>query len=367
MNQQETILLHLRVAEEFRLDTTPVRAEAISTGLINTTSVIYTESGAKYILQKINTVIFRHPDEVMENIVAVTEHLKEKIRARGGDEMRETMTVIRTKAGDALYLDASGGAWRMYTFIPDTVCYNEAESPSLFRKVGHAFGCFQRALEDFDASVLHEAIPKFHDTVSRYGDFLRALEGDAAGRRKDCEEEIAFFTDRKEKASLIVDGIRSGKFPLRVTHNDTKLNNILIDKDSGEGICVIDLDTVMPGSMLYDYGDALRTGASSAPEDEVDLSKVYLRMDMFEAFTKGFLEGLDGAATAEEIRAFPLGFYVITYEQGIRFLGDYLNGDVYFKTTREHHNLDRARTQIALIRDIERHMAELDAFVASCL
>ena len=364
---EKTIDYGLRIASAFRLRGEPVSITANERGLINTTSVVEAAEGEKYILQKINTGIFRHPDEVMENIVAVTEHLKKKIRARGGDETRETLTVIPTKTGESLYIDEDGGAYRMYLYIRDAECYDSADSPELFFKVGKAFGHFQRELSDFDASVLHEAIPHFHDTKKRFDAFVEAVNQDAAGRKSLCEEEIRFILDREDKAAYVVDRLRDGRLPLRVTHNDTKLNNIMMDKESGEGLAVIDLDTVMPGSMLYEYGDAIRFGASSAPEDETDLSRIYLRMDMFEAFTGGFLEGLGGAATEEEILALPMGAYMLTLEQAMRFLTDYLNGDTYFKVRDERHNLERTRAQIALLKDIERRADDMNAVVRKYL
>lgn len=359
--------LELEISKNFCLKGAPTHCEINARGLINTTRIVYTDAGVRYILQKINTAVFKKPDEVMQNIVAVTEHLREKIRAAGGDETRETLTVIPTKAGESFYTDENGGAWRMYDFIEDALCYDSADSPELFGRVGKAFGNFQRQLADFDASKLFEAIPMFHDTENRMKDFKAALERNAADRRKLCEEEIAFVLEREKTCSFIVSALREGRMPLRVTHNDTKLNNIMIDEATGEGVCVIDLDTVMPGSMLYDYGDAIRFGAASAPEDETDLSKMYLRMDMFEAFTKGFLEGLGGAATESEILAFPMGVYMLTFELVIRFLTDYLNGDTYFKVRDENHNIERTRAQIALTKDIERRMQDMEAVVQKYL
>lgn len=357
----------LKIAEHFQLQGKPEKCEVNTRGLINTTRIIYTDTGVRYILQKINTAIFRHPDEVMENITAVTEHLREKIRAAGGDESRETLTVVKTKEGKSFYADENGGAWRMYVFIEHALCYDSADSPELFCRVGKAFGHFQMQLADFDASKLYEAIPRFHDTESRFRDFKDALARDAAGRRAFCEEEIKFVLDREQTCSYIVSALREGRMPLRVTHNDTKLNNIMIDEKTGEGVCVIDLDTVMPGSMLYDYGDAIRFGAASAPEDETDLSKMYLRLDMFEAFTKGFLEGLGGAATECEIMSFPMGVYMLTFELVIRFLTDYLNGDIYFKVRDENHNIERTRAQIALTKDIEAKQGAMTEIVRKYL
>ena len=214
-------------------------------------------------------------------------------------------------------------------------------------------------MADYPVEHLHETIPNFHNTVSRFADFRAAVEENRSGRADRAGEEIAFAMAREEKCSFIMDGIATGKFPLRVTHNDTKLNNVMLDDKTGEGVCVIDLDTVMPGSVLYDFGDAIRFGASNAAEDEADLDKVYIRPDLFEAFTTGFIDGLGGALSAEELRALPMGAWMMTFEVGIRFLGDYLNGDVYFRTHYPEHNLVRARNQFKLVADIEAKMDEL--------
>jgi Ser/Thr protein kinase RdoA (MazF antagonist) len=242
-------------------------------------------------------------------------------------------------------------------------CYQSADSPELMERVGKAFGHFQMQLADFDASVLHETIPNFHNTVSRFAGFEKAVADDLAGRAAGIKEDIDFILSRKDKCSFIMDGIADGRFPLRVTHNDTKLNNIMMDPETGEGRCVIDLDTVMPGSVLADFGDAIRFGASSAAEDEKDLERVYMKLDMFEGFAKGFVSGLEGSLTENEVRALPMGAFMLTFEQSMRFLGDYLNGDTYFRTHYPEHNLDRARNQMKLVADMESKMDEMNRII----
>lgn len=320
----------------------------------------------KYTMQRINKTIFKRPDQVMSNIVHVTEFLRKKIAEEGGDPTRETLTMLQNRIdGKHYYIDNDGEYWRMYIYIRDTVSYDIIENSEQFKSSGYAFGKFQRQLSDFPADTLYETIPNFHNTVSRYSDFLQAVKEDKMGRAASVQEEIKFITDRANKYSFIVDGIKDGSLPLRVTHNDTKLNNVMMDEKTGKAICVIDLDTIMPGSALYDFGDSIRFGASSALEDEKDLSKVYVRLDMFEEYLKGFIEGLGkDALTHKELVSLPIGAYMMTIETGMRFLGDYLNGDVYFAVHREGHNLDRARTQLKLVADMESKMDEMNAIVA---
>ena len=320
----------------------------------------------KYVLQSINTGIFKHPDQVMENIIHVTEHIKSKLIEEGKDPEQGTINIVYTKDGHYSYIDADKNYWRSYVFIEGD-CYQSADSPELLERVGKAFGHFQRQLADFDASQLYETIPNFHNTVSRFADFETAVREDKAGRVSSICDEIRFILDRKSQCSFIVDGIADGRFPLRVTHNDTKLNNIMMDPVTGEGKCVIDLDTVMPGSVLADFGDAIRFGASSAAEDEKDLSKVFVRLEMFEGFTKGFIQGLENSLTKEEVLALPMGAYILTLEQSMRFLGDYLNGDTYFRIHYPEHNLDRARNQMKLVQDMEEKMNQMNAIVEKYL
>lgn len=361
---QERELLHF--IEEFDIIGKPVSLRVCSSGHINKTYIIAAadEKGEerKYILQRINTNVFTRPHELMQNIEKVTSFLQNKIKTEGGDPNRETLTIIKN-GGEYYKTDGEGGVWRVYTFVPRTKSYDLAETPEMLENAGAAFGIFQKRLADFPASELYETLTHFHDTAKRYEDFLHAVEEDRAGRAVLVQKEIDFIKKRAEKCSYITDLIKNGKIPLRVTHNDTKLNNVLIDTDTGSAICVVDLDTVMPGSVLYDFGDGIRFGASSAAEDEPDLDKVYIRLDMFEAFVKGFVSGCDNALTDTEMAELPMGAYIITLETGMRFLSDYLNGDTYFAIHRENHNLDRARTQLKLVYDMESKLDTMKSIV----
>ena len=347
------------IVRNFAID---VNVESYGNGHINDTYIA--DSEPRYILQRINHAIFKNPDQVMSNIVGVTEFLREKIIAAGGDPERETLRVIKTVNGDNYYKTSDGNYFRMYNYVENAVSYEMVESPEQFCQAARAFGRFQNMLADYPAEKLYDTIPFFHDTVKRFGDFEKAVVDDLAGRRASVQKEIDFVFARKADAAVVLDAIAAGKVPVRVTHNDTKLNNVMLDATTGEGVCVIDLDTVMPGSLLYDYGDALRFGASSGAEDEVDLDKIYFDLELFEAFTKGFLGEVRDKLTPTEIELLPFSAKLLTYECGMRFLGDYLNGDTYFKIHREHHNLDRARTQFKLVADIETKLEDMKKIVA---
>ena len=271
---------------------------------------------------------------------------------------------IRPRNGQDYYTDSQGGAWRLYPFVEGTICHQAADTPELFAASGRAFGRFQRLLADYPADTLYETIPHFHDTEDRLAKFKAAVAEDKLGRARDCQPEIDFVLAREADCSVALNAMREGKLPLRVTHNDTKLNNVLMDDKTGEGMCIIDLDTVMPGLVLYDFGDSIRFGANHCAEDETDLSKVSLDVDLFAVYTKAFLEGTGGSLTNEEIAMLPWGAKLMTLECGIRFLTDYLVGDEYFHISREKHNLDRCRTQFKLVADMEARWAELEAIVA---
>ncbi len=326
-------------------------------GHINDTFLMTCENGEKenhYILQKMNTDIFKNPDELMENIMNVTSFLRKKIIENNGDPERETLNVIPTKEGKNYYKDSCGGCWRMYTFIEDATSYDKVEKPDDFYQTAVAFGNFQYLLSDFSAEILHETIPDFHNTIDRFAKFKQAVEADICGRAKSVTKEIEFVLEREDLAYAMCTMLKNNELPLRVTHNDTKLNNIMIDNKTGTGFCVIDLDTVMPGLAGNDFGDSIRFGANTAAEDEVDLSKVSCDLNLFELYTKGFTEGCRGSLTDKEIETLPLGAKTMTFECGMRFLTDYLQGDTYFKIHREGHNLDRCRTQFALVADMEK-------------
>ena len=336
-------------------------------GHINDTFVVHTQPEncccRRFILQRMSAAAFKRPDQLMENIIGVTEYLGRQVAGRGGDRSREAMEVLRPKNGQPYYTDSQGGAWRLYPFVEHTVCYQTADTPELFAASGRAFGRFQQLLRDYPAQTLHETIPNFHNTEDRLAKFKAAVEADKLGRAKNCQPEIDFVLAREKDCSVALDALRAGKLPLRVTHNDTKLNNVLMDDKTGEGICIIDLDTVMPGLVLYDFGDSIRFGANHSAEDETDLSKVNLDLDLFAAYTAAFLEGAGGSLTGEEIACLPWGAKLMTLECGMRFLTDYLEGDVYFHIARETHNLDRCRTQFKLVADMEAHWSELERIV----
>lgn len=321
------------------------------------------EGRVKVILQKMNKSIFTKPVELMENIMNVTSYLRKVIIKNGGDPDRETLNVIPTVDGKPYFVDSEGEYWRSYKFITGATCYDAVEKPDDFYQSALAFGNFQRLLADYPAETLHETIEGFHDTKARFQTFKNAVEKDVCGRAASVQKEIDFVLSHEDVANVLGDLQAKGELPLRVTHNDTKLNNIMIDDETGKGICVIDLDTVMPGLAVNDFGDSIRFGASTAAEDEQDLSKVSCDLSLYELYVKGFIEGCAGSLTAKELEMLPMGAKVMTYECGMRFLTDYLEGDHYFKIHREGHNLDRCRTQFKLVEDMEKKWDEMAEIV----
>ena len=336
-------------------------------GHINDTFSVYVQPEnaprRHFILQRISAAAFHHPEQVMSNIAGVTAYLSKAIAAAGGDPSRETMTVVPTKDGSSFYTDSEGGAWRVYPFIEGTVCLQSAETPELFAASARAFGRFQHMLKDYPADTLYETIPHFHDTEDRLAKLKAAVKADVMGRAKEVQPELDFVRRREADCSVALQALREGKLPLRVTHNDTKLNNVLIDRNTGEGICVIDLDTVMPGLSINDFGDSIRFGANHNAEDEPDLTNVNFDLSLYEVYTQGFLEGAGGALTQAELDYLPWGAKLMTLECGIRFLTDYLEGDHYFRIHREGQNLDRCRTQFKLVADMENQWAAMQAVV----
>lgn len=318
---------------------------------------------ARFILQRLSQAAFPHPEEVMENFVGITSYLRREILAEGGDPLRETLSLVKTGDGADFVTDAEGRAWRLMPFIENAECYQSA-TPELFAASGRAFGRFQYMLRDYPARTLHETIPHFHDTESRFEQFLAALEADKLNRAEGVSPEIQFILRRKADCGVALRALREGKLPLRVTHNDTKLNNILIDRDTHEGICIIDLDTTMPGLAINDFGDSIRFGANQCLEDEQDLTKVNFDISLYEVFTRGFLEGARGSLTSAELEYLPWGARLMTLECGIRFLTDYLDGDHYFHVSHPRQNLDRARTQLKLVKDMEEQFDAMGAVVA---
>lgn len=323
-----------------------------------------TGSGPKrFILQKMNRSIFVKPEELMENVSRVTAWLKQKIRERGGDTERETLNLVYDREGLPYYKAEDGEYWRAYLFIENATSFDQVECDGDFYQSAVAFGHFQRLLADYPAETLHETIQDFHNTVKRFARLKEAVEKDVCGRAKKVGEEIRFVMERETLAHTLCDLQREGKLPLRVTHNDTKLNNIMIDDRTGRAICVIDLDTVMPGLSVNDFGDSIRFGASTGAEDERDLSKISCDLHLYEIYVKGFVEGCGGALTETELDMLPMGAILMTFECGIRFLTDYLEGDHYFKVHREGHNLDRCRTQFKLVKDMEEKLPQMKAIV----
>ena len=323
-------------------------------GHINDTFVVWRANHTKrFILQRINTDTFTDPAGLMENICGVTRHLRAKIQAEGGDPDRECLNVIPTLSGAAYYIDSEGNAWRAYDFVENTVCLQQVGCEADFRTVAETLGKFQNQLADYPASTLHETIARFHDTPNRYANFEKALAADALGRAKTIAPEIAFIHAREKDCHVLLDQLAAGEIPLRVTHNDTKINNVLLDEATGKGICVIDLDTVMPGLSAYDFGDSIRTGANDCAEDEPDQSKVHFDLHLYEVFAKGYLSTAGSTMHTAEKRSLAWGAKLMTLECGIRFLTDYLEGDHYFHIARPNHNLDRARTQFTLVRQME--------------
>ena len=352
----------------FQFEGTPFYAERFGCGHINETYAVYCKFEIKppvrYILQKINTNVFRDPDGLMQNILGVTEYLREQIIAQGGDPLRETLTVVPTIDGKPYYRDENGDCWRAYVFIENAITYQTVERPELFYEAACAFGRFQKTLAGYPANTLHDTIPQFHDTAKRFRDFVAAVERDKCGRLAQVADEVNFIRAREADCSVVVDAIARGEVPLRVTHNDTKLNNIMMDPETDKSVCIVDLDTIMPGSALYDFGDSIRFGASSAAEDEKDLDKVYMKPELFESYTRGFLSEVGDCLTEGEKKLIAFSAKLMTLECGMRFLTDYLDGDVYFHTTYEGQNLDRARTQLKLVADMEQKRAIMEEIVA---
>ncbi len=341
-----------------------IAAETVPHGNGHINRTYLAESCPRVILQRINTAVFTHPDEVMENIMAVTSYLRARIEEAGGDPTRETLTFLRAKDGKPYYRTPAGDWYRAYYFVEDTISLEQVDCLSDFAEAAHGFGKFQKMLADFPAEQLYETIQKFHDTPERYRQLDEAIGKDHAGRVATVQKEIAFAQAYRHYATIVTEAIAEGSVPLRVTHNDTKLNNVLLDAKTKHAICVIDLDTVMPGSMLYDFGDALRFGASTGAEDERELEKIHFDLAKFEAFTEAFLEEVGDNLTPKELELMPVSALLMTLECGIRFLTDHINGDIYFSVHRNGHNLDRCHTQFKLVAEMEQKLPEMSAIVA---
>ncbi len=352
------MIQNAEILSQFCLEGKAADCQRYGNGHINDTYKVDCENGVEYILQRLNGHVFPHPNEVMENIARVTGHLRQLVQ-----DPRGVLRLIPTQNGADYYVDDTGSYWRLYNFVGHSLCLERAESPRDFYESGVAFGRFQSQLTAFPAASLYETIKDFHNTPVRYQNFKRAVKADAYSRAGELSEDIAFLLQREEEMSQPAALLKSGALPLRVTHNDTKLNNVMLDETTRKALCVIDLDTVMPGLSIFDYGDSIRFGASTASEDERNLSLVSMDLTLFKSYTEGFLQGCDGGLTKTEIETLPLGAKTMTLECGMRFLTDYLEGDIYFKTARPAHNLDRWRTQKTLVADMEKKWSEMQSIV----
>ena len=347
----ETVLSH------FQFEGRPLSCERYGQGHINRTFLVLTDHARRYILQRISRTAFHNIPALMDNIAAVTAFLSQRV-----ESPRASLHLVPTTEGKLWYRDNEGEYWRVYDFIEDSICLQTPETAEDFYQSAVAFGSFQRMLHDFPAQTLYETIPRFHDTPDRYRIFHEALTADRLGRAALIQREIDFALAHETEADALLAMQREGSLPLRVTHNDTKLNNVMLDRSTRCALCVIDLDTVMPGLVAYDFGDSIRFGASTASEDEPDLDKVRLNLGLYSRFAEGFVSAC-GALTAEEIKTLPLGAKLMTLECGVRFLTDYLDGDRYFSTARPAHNLDRARTQFKLVTETELHWNEIQTMI----
>lgn len=354
------------IVTHFELEGRFLDAVPYGSGHINDTYASRYQVGneiRRYIHQRVNHNVFRTPDKLMENVERVTSYAREQILAAGGNPDRETLTLLPTVDGKGYYVSPEGNYWRTYIFIEGAKTYDQAEDPRMVYNASRAFGRFQKLLSTLPGGRLHETIPNFHHTRRRFEAFAGALKADVKNRAASAKPEIDFVLEREAECSVLVDMLADGRLPERVTHNDTKINNVMIDDVTGEGVCVIDLDTMMPGSALYDFGDSVRTAAALAAEDELDLGKVGINLEMFEQLARGYLDTAREFLTPTEIEYMAFSAKLMTFECGVRFLTDYLQGDVYFKIRREAHNLDRCRTQWGMIADMERKMEQMQAIV----
>ena len=337
-------------ADLFRTEGSIIGCVPFGSGHINQTWLVVTNQPHLYVLQRVNTETFRDPEGLMNNIMMVTQHLRKQ-----DPDPRHVMTLVKLQDGRDYILNDRKELWRMYEYVTGGVCLDRAETAADFRNSGTAFGAFQKKLADFPAEKLTETIPGFHDTPKRYEALHEAILNDKAGRVKDVRPEISFMLEREAGASLLQQMQRAGELPLRVTHNDTKLNNVMLDEKTREPLCILDLDTVMPGLAANDFGDSIRFGASTAAEDETDLTQVHLDMNLYRAYAEGFLNACGDKLTEKEKETLPDGARIITLENAVRFLTDYLNGDTYYHIERPEHNLDRTRTQMVLVEEMENN------------
>lgn len=343
------------VISQFNLDGEIRDIHPYGSGHINDTFRLQNADKKKpdYLLQRVNHTVFKDIPSLMENIRYVTEHIRKKLEAKGmADSFRRVLTLVPTKNGNIYFKDAEGNFWRIFYFITKTVSYDIVSTRQQAKEGGRAFGEFQRWLSDFKPGILKDTIPYFHNIEKRYEKFVNVVAADPIRRVKEVEPEIEFVTDRINAMGTILRYGEAGKIPLRITHNDTKFNNVLFD-EKDRALCVIDLDTVMPGYLAYDFGDSIRTIVNTAAEDEKELQKIDVNIQFFKAFTLGFIKETTGLLSKEEIELLPMGALLLPYIMGLRFLTDYIEGDVYYKIHSPGHNLQRARAQFQLLRKLE--------------
>ena len=333
--------------------------QSFGNGHINSTLLLTGEGGEDYILQRINKAVFTRPDWVMENMVGVLGHIAGKIRAEGGDLAHGVVQLRFTREGKAFHVDEKGDYWRCMLRVPDSQSFDDCDDPALIREIGLLFGRFLRQLDDYDSASLHETIEKFHFTPNRFAQLRQAVEEDRAGRGAGVRELIDALLSYEDYGRTLTDALAAGRLPLRVTHNDTKINNALLHRETGKGLCVIDLDTIMPGLSAYDFGDAIRTCADTCPEDEPDTEKIHVDLQVYRAYAEGYLSETACCMSPEEVDSLAQGARMMTLECAVRFLTDYLNGDVYFHIAYPEHNLVRSKSQLALLRDMDRHFEEM--------
>lgn len=358
-----------RILEKFNIEGKLVDVKVNNSGNINNTYIATFEkedgTSKKYLIQKINTTVFTEPYKLMKNIEGVTSYLKKQM-IKEGDNSHQVLEVIKTKDNKSLcYIEDAGERdyYRIYEFIENSISYDCSTDPEIVYNTGRAFGNFQKLLRNYPMNRLTETIKDFHSTDKRYQKLIEDIKIDSEGRVMEVAPEIVFILMREDLYSLITEELGTDEVPYRVTHNDTKVNNVMMNQKTGDFLAVIDLDTVMPGSLLFDYGDGVRSTASSAKEDEKNLSKVNINLELFKAYTDGYLKEMAPYMTYEEVSLMGESIRIITLELAIRFLNDYINGDTYFKTSYEKHNLDRARNQLALVKDIENKLEYINSFI----
>ncbi|MEG1414824.1 MAG: aminoglycoside phosphotransferase family protein [Mucinivorans sp.] len=352
------------IASAFVLDGSVTSVKPLGEGFINDTFIVETSNNVRYILQRKNKKIFTNIPSMMDNILRVTNHLKNKIIASGGDPLREAMTIIPTTNGELYFKDSTNEYWAVCLFIEDTIAYQSATTPELASQGGRGIGKFQAMLSDFKEPLVN-ILPGFHDMRFRFTQFDQAVAADAAGRVRNLTEEISWINARRDKIMEVWEKVENGTIPTRVTHNDTKINNILFDQQ-GEVLCVIDLDTVLSSTILNDYGDAMRSYTNTGAEDDADLSKVSMDINIFRGFTEGYLSQASKFLSPEELKYLAFSAIYITYEQVLRFLLDYINGDTYYKIKSPDHNLIRTRAQYKLLQSMEAQLDEMNKIVAEC-